>query len=124
MISYAISAYGSFSSQTLISSGRFLRNGRSFSTCPPQSTVFLPLREFGLLNQINSPSAPSLINDRNLLWVFGPLPPLFSSRVLDLASRFHLHIDDSHHFGFPEFRNIKSQIFVFPNGFYLELIIH
>jgi hypothetical protein len=45
----------------------------------------LPLRDFSLLNQIDGPSAPSLIDDRNLLRVFEPFPLLFSFGVLDLV---------------------------------------
>jgi hypothetical protein len=71
--------------------------------------VLLPLRYFGLLNQINGPSSPSSINDRDLLRVFRPFPPLFSSEVLDLVSSVHLYIDGSRRFIFPDFRNIKSQ---------------
>jgi hypothetical protein len=93
---------------------RFLRNDRSSATHPPQSTVLLLLRDFGLLNQINGPSAPSSINDRDIFQVFRPFPPLFSSRVLDLAPCVHLHIDDSRRFGFPDFRKSQISTLIFP----------
>jgi hypothetical protein len=62
---------------------------------PPQSMVVLPLRDFGLLNQINGPLTPFSIDDRDLFSDLRTFPPPLSSGDLDLAPRVHLHIDDS-----------------------------
>jgi len=124
MISSMSPAFGSFSSQTLISSGDIslkwqivCHTSSSINGSTPTLGIWPPQPDqksfISLLDQW-SRSSP----------VFIPFPPLSSFRALDLATRFHLHIDGSRRFGFPDFRNIKSQLSLFPNGFYLELIIH
>jgi hypothetical protein len=111
-ISSANPAFGSFNSQTFISFKEIPPKYRLSTTHPPQSTILLLLRNFGLLNQIDGPSAPSSIKDQDLLWVFGPFPPLFSSEVLDLELRVHLYIDDSRRLDFrtSEISNINFRL--------------
>jgi hypothetical protein len=80
----------------------YLRSGRSADTYPPQSTVVLPLWDFGLLNQINGPTIPSSIDDRNLLRVFRPFPPpLFfqSSRYVAMCPPSHRRLSSFRIFG-------------------------
>jgi hypothetical protein len=69
----------------------FTRSCRSIDVRPLQSTTLLLLRDFDPFNQIDDPSSPFLINDRELLRVFGIFPPSLSSRALDLASCVHLN---------------------------------
>jgi hypothetical protein len=95
-------------------SERFLRNGRSFAMHPLQSTVLLPLQEFGLLNQINVPSTSSLINDQYLLQDFDAFtlyyPPKCSiPEIPDLAPHIRFQINGCRPLRTSAFDDLKYQ---------------
>jgi hypothetical protein len=62
--------FGKIKSQTSLSFNAFTQSYRSIDVCPLESTVLLLLRDFDPFNQIDDPSAPFSINDRDLLRVF------------------------------------------------------